>query len=83
MTVHDIGEVKSGIVSFTVEGKSAAEVKTYLHRQGINVSWMGIPNSYLDMTTRQLKEIARASVHYYNTEEEIEVFTATLKEMVS
>ena len=83
ITVHDIGEVKSGIVSFTVEGKSAAEVKTYLHRQGINISWMGIPNSYLDMTTRNLKEIARASVHYYNTEEEIEVFTATLKEMVS
>jgi len=82
VTVHDIGELKSGIVSFTVEGKSASEVKTYLHRQGINVSWTGVPNTYLDMTARQLKEIVRASVHYYNTEEEIEVFTATLKEMV-
>ncbi|WP_323758188.1 aminotransferase class V-fold PLP-dependent enzyme [Roseivirga sp.] len=82
VTVHDIGEVKSGIVSFTVDGKSAAEVKSHLHRQGINVSWTGVPNTYLDMTARQLKEIVRASVHYYNTEEEIEVFTATLKEMV-
>lgn len=81
ISVHDIGVVKSGIVSFIVEGKSAEEVKAYLHRQGINVSWTGVPNAYLDMTTRKLKEVVRASVHYYNTEEEIEVFTATLKEM--
>ncbi|MGW8121917.1 aminotransferase class V-fold PLP-dependent enzyme [Roseivirga echinicomitans] len=81
VTVQDIGAVKSGIVSFTVEGKSAEEVQAYLHRQGINVSWNGVSNTYLDMTARNLKEVVRAAVHYYNTEEEIEVFIATLKEM--
>lgn len=76
--VHDIGSVKSGIVSFTVEGYSANEVKEYLLAKNINVSWNGIPNTYLDMTARGLKEIVRASLHYYNTEDEVDVFIKEL-----
>lgn len=79
--VHDIGSVKSGIVSFTVEGKSADSVKEYLFTKKINVSWNGVPNTYLDMTARGLSEIIRASVHYYNTEEEIDQFISCLKSM--
>ncbi|MFY0593091.1 aminotransferase class V-fold PLP-dependent enzyme [Roseivirga sp.] len=79
--VHDIGSVKSGIVSFTIAGKSANEVKEYLLAKGINVSWNGVPNTYLDMTARGLKEIVRASVHYYNTEAEIETFLEAIRKM--
>ena len=79
--LHDIGSVKSGIVSFTVGGKSANEVKEYLLLKNINVSWNGVPNTYLDMTARNLDEIIRASVHYYNTEEEIDRFISCLKSM--
>ncbi|OEK00372.1 aminotransferase class V [Roseivirga sp. 4D4] len=81
--VHDIGSVKSGIVSFTVEGKSANEVKEYLLTKNINVSWNGVPNTYLDMTARGLQEIVRASVHYYNTKEEIDFFTHELAVLAS
>jgi cysteine desulfurase/selenocysteine lyase len=76
--VHDIGDLKSGLVSFTVKGKSAQEVKTFLHQHAINVSWNGVSNTYLDMTSRDLKEVVRASVHYYNTEEEIYRFIEVL-----
>lgn len=79
--VHDIGTVKSGIVSFTIAGKSADKVKAYLLSKGINVSWNGAPNTYLDMTARGLEEIVRASVHYYNTEGEIDQFILCLKSM--
>lgn len=80
--VHDIGDLKSGLVSFTVEGKSAHEVKNYLHELGINVSWNGTANTYLDMTSRDLKEVVRASVHYYNTEEEIYRFVEVLRKIM-
>ncbi len=79
--VHDIGSVKSGIVSFTIKGKSANEVKEALLAKGINVSWNGVPNTYLDMTERGLTEIVRASVHYYNTEEEIDTFIKELNQL--
>lgn len=81
ITVHDIGNTKSGLVSFTVSGKSAQEVKTYLHERNINVSWNGTSNTYLDMTSRDLKEVVRASVHYYNTEAEISDLIAVLKKI--
>lgn len=77
--VHDIGSVKSGIVSFTVQNKTAEEVKRYLYQNGINVSWNGIPNTYLDMTARGLNEIVRASVHYYNTENEVDKLIRVLR----
>jgi len=79
--VHDIGTVKSGIVSFTVQGHSAEEVKQALLAQGINVSWNGVPNTYLDMTARGLSEVVRASVHYYNTEEEVRALLTAIKEL--
>ncbi len=81
VTVRDIGSVKSGIVSFTYDGLSVLEVQNRLFKQGINISWTGAPNTYLDMTERGLSEIARASVHYYNSSEEIDVFVKALKEL--
>ncbi len=78
---HDLGSQIGGIVSFTVDGFSASEVQAHLLKKGINVSWNGIANTYLDMTARGLSEIVRASVHYYNTEEEIEMFFAAMKEL--
>jgi len=79
--VHDEGTHLGGIVSFTLTELRAEEVQQRLRDAQIHVSWNGIPNTYLDMTRRDLKEIVRASVHYYNTEEEIAQFTKALKEL--
>ncbi len=81
VTLRDIGKVKGGIVSFTVAGKTAEEVKVYLHSKGINVSWNGRANTFLDMSDRGLDEIVRACVHYYNTKEEVNIFCKALSEI--
>lgn len=81
VTLRDIGKVKGGIVSFTVKGKTCAEVQEYLFSNGINISWNGLANTFLDMDERGLSEVARVGVHYYNTVEEIDVLCSRLREL--
>jgi selenocysteine lyase/cysteine desulfurase len=78
--VRDIGKVKCGIVTFTVDGKSAEEVHRYLQKSGINVSVSTRSSTLLDMENRNLEEAVRASVHYYNTEDEIALCIEKLSE---
>ena len=72
VTVHDIGAERCGIVTFTVDGHEPAAVQRALARAAINVSVAPRDVRALDMEARGLDEVVRASVHYYNTEDEIE-----------
>lgn len=78
---HDLGTNLGGIVSFTVNGMSGPEVMNWLLERNINLSWNGVPNTYLDMTAKGLNEIVRACVHYYNTEEEVSTFLKACGEL--
>lgn len=82
ITLRDKGSVKGGIVSFNHAKYGAVELQELLFQRNINISWNGAANTYLDMTARGLKEISRASVHYYNTEEEIDQFVKVLEDLV-
>ena len=79
VTVRDLGAEKCAIVTFTVQGRDPEEIKRSLLEKGINVTTPQIVAARLDMEARGLKSLVRASVHYYNTEEEIERFCAALK----
>ncbi|AKU97143.1 Cysteine desulfurase [Labilithrix luteola] len=72
VTVHDVGRQQCGIVTFTIENRSSAEIKDLLHERGINVSVSSVTSSPIDMAQRGLGPLVRASVHYYNTEEEVD-----------
>ena len=72
VTVQDIGQNRCGIVTFTVDGYAANDIKVTLSEKNINVSTSSQNSTLLDMQQRNLKEVIRASVHYYNTEEELE-----------
>jgi selenocysteine lyase/cysteine desulfurase len=76
--VHDLGDVQCGIVSFTLDSRDAESVCQQLRQQRINVSVSGALSTLLDMESRRLPSVIRASVHYYNTEEEVEHFCAAL-----
>ena len=78
VTVRDLGADRCGIVTFTVQGKDSAEVQRDLAGEGINVTHSLPEGTRLDMSERQLQHLVRASVHYYNTEEEIEWFCQVL-----
>ncbi len=72
--VTDIGEEKCGIVTFTVEGKDPLEIRDLLTANKINVWSSVIESTRIDMEERNLQSVVRASIHYYNTEEEVSRF---------
>jgi cysteine desulfurase / selenocysteine lyase len=69
--VHDLGVERCGIVTFTVSGVDPDAVKERLARKRINVTTSSRQSTLLDMDSRGLPMLVRASVHYYNTEDEI------------
>jgi selenocysteine lyase/cysteine desulfurase len=76
VTVRDLGVVRGGIVSFTVRDVEPARVKAALRAARINVTVSPARGTLLDMRARGLRDVVRASVHYYNTEDEIARLTA-------
>ena len=74
VAVRDLGEVRCGIVTFTKEGIAADAIKQKLAAQRINVTTSGRASTLLDMAARRLDAVVRASVHYYNSEDEVARF---------
>lgn len=81
ITIRDKGSVKGGIVSFNHTKYDAVTLQNLLFDRNINISWNGRANTWIDMSARGLSEISRASIHYYNSEQEIDQFVAVLKEL--
>ncbi|HUG36515.1 MAG TPA: aminotransferase class V-fold PLP-dependent enzyme [Candidatus Limnocylindrales bacterium] len=79
VTVQDLGVERCGIVTFTVEGIEPLDIKKALAAESINVSASALPSTRLDMEARGLARVVRASVHYYNSEDEVERFSDTLR----
>jgi cysteine desulfurase/selenocysteine lyase len=82
-TPQDLGATRSGIVTFTCLGSSAAQVQQWLAGQEkrINVTTSTFRSTMLDMQQRGLQEVSRASVHAYNTEAEIDAMIEALMRM--
>jgi len=78
--VHDRGAKQCGIVSFTVGGSDPTKVKDFLSRCNINVSVSERALTRLDMEDRNLDAVVRASVHYYNSEDELDLFARKVDE---
>lgn len=75
---HDLGNDLCGIVTFTKEKETAASIKQRLNRSRINTDIARVTSAQLDMGERNLSEVIRASVHYFNTEAEIDQFCNAL-----
>ncbi|MFT5209851.1 MAG: cysteine desulfurase/selenocysteine lyase [Flavobacterium sp.] len=79
VTVHDRGVNKCGIVTFYKNGKEPSEIANNLRANKVNVSISKLASAQLDFGKRQLSSLVRASVHYFNTENEIDRFVEIIK----
>ena len=75
----DEGRERCGIVTFVARNAAPGDIKRGLAKHRINVSTSGGSGNLVSFRDRGLTEVVRASVHYYNTEEEIAYFADTLK----
>ncbi len=83
VSVQDLGKEKCGIVTFTATDANPEKIRRALAERNINVSVSPPSYTLLDMESRGLNEgLVRASVHYYNTEEEIDLFCRILEHVL-
>lgn len=83
VSVMDIGKIKCGIVTFAVDGIASEDIKSRLAAEAINVSVSKPSSTLLDAEFRQLPPLVRASVHYYNTEDEVDRFAVVLESVIA
>lgn len=81
VTVHDRGERRCGIVTFRVDGVASHDVQRRLAAEGINTSVSRADSARFDLPARGLDDLVRASVHYYNTDAELDHLVAALAGM--
>lgn len=78
LTVQDLGARKCGIVTFLKEGELPEALAARLRDAQINVSVSAATSSQLDLGARKIDAVLRASVHYFNTDDEIKRFVAAV-----
>ena len=66
------GTRRCGIVTFTIDGVAGRGGPAALAERGVNVSVSLVDYARLDLENRGLPDLVRASVHYYNTDDELD-----------
>ncbi len=79
VSVRDLGTRKSGIVTLTKHDEAAGALQARLLAAGINTSVSHLGSARLDFGARGIDDALRASLHYYNTDAEIDRFIAVLE----
>lgn len=74
ISVADLGERRCGIVTFESAHETPADLARRLREARVNISVTDRESARLDFEQRNIAELARASVHYFNTEAEVERF---------
>lgn len=82
VTVRDLGENRCAIVTFTVDGQEPETLRDRLRERRVNVSVTSRSSTRIDMEDRGLDSMVRASVHYYNTEEEVRTLVDAVAELM-
>ncbi|MGA9871423.1 MAG: aminotransferase class V-fold PLP-dependent enzyme [Rhodococcus sp. (in: high G+C Gram-positive bacteria)] len=78
VTVHDLGDRKSGIVSFGIDGREPTDVRDALAAEGVTVTVSHRGSTLVDMNQRGLDAVVRASPHYFVTFEQLDEMVAAL-----
>ena len=81
LELTDQGVKKSGLVTFQHQRFDAEQVKMLVAKQNINVSTSSGSGMKLSYLERGLDSLVRASVHYYNTLEEINKFITVVRSL--
>jgi selenocysteine lyase/cysteine desulfurase len=79
--VTDEGVERCGIVTFTIRNIQPAMIKAHCVKASINLTTSKGSGSLVSFQQRGLTEVVRASVHYYNTFDEVDTFIEVLQRL--
>ena len=82
VNIHAISKNQCAITTFHIEGFEAADTIQKLREHGINTSLSEPSSTLLDATKNKLPNLIRASIHYYNDENEIDQFVGILSKII-
>lgn len=83
VTVRDGGRVRSGIVTFTVDGVDPVAAKAALAAAAVNVSVGTVGSAMLDMAGKGYDAVVRASPHVYNSDDELDRLVGAVGRLVA
>jgi cysteine desulfurase/selenocysteine lyase len=83
LTLHDLGAVKGGIVSFAIDGVSSRDLRDRLFERGFNLTTSTVNSTRYDMEDRALPPLMRASVHYLTSEAECSRLVTEVEEVAA
>ena len=81
VTIYDKGTNLCGLINFTLKNTNPVEIRDRLMRQGVNVSSTEPTYPFGGSNTGQYPSMIRASIHYYNTPDEINRFTDIISQI--
>ncbi len=81
-TLMDKGNHLSSIITVKIPGMDANDTLQFLRQKNINTSLSTRSSSIIDFDSKGISWALRVSPHYYNTEEEIDVFRDALVDWV-
>jgi len=81
VSVHDLGNKKGGIVTFSHDSFQAPRIQAELSDIGVNVNLAYPKWAKLDADARNLPMMVRASVHAYNTDDEVNTFCELIRSL--
>ena len=83
IVTHTISKNQCAIVTFWAKNHKAADIVTTLRYHHINTSVSEPGSTLLDATKNNLPGLVRASLHYYNDQDEIDKFVDILKKIIN
>lgn len=83
VTLYDLGRIQCGITSFSVEGIDSEKLTSLFKEHQINVSCSKPSSTLIDADRRKLPNLLRASIHYFNTEDEVTRFISVLQQIIA
>lgn len=82
VTIRDMGKYKCGIVTFTVENRSTDDIHEAFQKHKINTSLSRRSTAVMDLGSRGIESVVRASLHYYLNQDDLQYFCDTLGKII-
>ena len=78
----DQGRVKCGIVTYRTDRMDSYKIKQEMKKRKININVSDGSGNLVSFQKRNIESVVRTSVHYFNTEDEINTYIESLNEIL-